>query len=133
MSTTVENYTPNAIQANPTSPATSSWRYVGIDPTTRALTFHATLAAVKAAGKLTYPGLGAGKIKVCLIGTKTAAGLVGSEVLFRVNSAAIPTGMATATNAVAGAGQQISIPCPFRNLAVSLAVTSDLLVLEGAY
>ena len=134
MSAIVQTYLANRIVCHPASPGDTNWHYVGIDPSTRGMTFYDSLEALKAAGDLTYPGLdGGGKIGGCLMATKTSAGAAGSDVEFAVNTSTLPTGVATATNVVAGAGQQISEFCPFRNLAIKLIASSDLLILDGAH
>lgn len=134
MSTTVLTSYPNKIVAHPATPGTTAWKYIGINKTTRAIEFYDTLALLKAGNALTYPGLdGGGKIGSCLITTKTSAGADGSGCEFALNVATLPTGIATATNAVTSAGQQISEACPFRTIACALVAGGDYLVLDGAH
>ncbi len=131
--TTGSPYWPNPWSAS-VAPGVSAWRVLGYDPVTKVTTPYASRAAMFAAEDRQWPGLDqGGKIGQCLMQALTSGGAVGSGVLYKLDPATAPTTIADADNEVDGDGQQISLPCPFREIWIYMLASTDTLKLSGRY
>ncbi len=127
-------YWPNAISGT-VNPASTNWLIIGINKSTRVVTAYTSKALLLAAGDRLFPGLDpGGRIGQCLLNSVDSTLMApGGPVLYKCDPITAPTTAADADNVEFGETQQISLPCPFRELWLKFTDATDYAKLAGRY